>query len=91
MKCRGALLFPGTILAQRSDRDHERPAVEPDQAAVGQSEQAFLIGLYITALSAGAIAASLVSVPLWQATNGSVAVTLGWLAAPAALARFSCG
>ncbi len=46
----------------------------------------FLIGLYITALSAGAIVASLVSVPLWQATGGSVALTLGWLAAPAALA-----
>ena len=46
----------------------------------------FLIGLYITALSAGAIVASLVSVPLWQGTGGSVALTLGWLAAPAALA-----
>jgi MFS transporter, CP family, cyanate transporter len=46
----------------------------------------FLIGLYITALSAGAIVGSVVSVPLWQATGGSVAITLGWLAAPAALA-----
>jgi CP family cyanate transporter-like MFS transporter len=46
----------------------------------------FLIGLYITALSAGAIVGSLVSVPLWQASSGSVALTLGWLAAPAALA-----
>jgi hypothetical protein len=45
----------------------------------------FLIGLYITALSAGAIVASLVSVPLWQASGGSLALTLGWLAAPAAL------
>ncbi len=26
------------------------------------------------------------SVPLWQATGGSVLITLGWLAAPAALA-----
>ena len=46
----------------------------------------FLIGMYITALSAGAIVASVVSVPLWQDTGGSVALTLGWLAAPAALA-----
>jgi MFS transporter, CP family, cyanate transporter len=46
----------------------------------------FLIGLYITALSAGAIVGSVVSVPLWQATGGSVLITLGWLAAPAALA-----
>jgi CP family cyanate transporter-like MFS transporter len=45
----------------------------------------FLIGLYITTLSAGAITGSLVSVPLWHATGGSLAVTLGWLAAPAAL------
>jgi MFS transporter, CP family, cyanate transporter len=46
----------------------------------------FLIGLYITALSVGAITGSLVSVPLWNATGGSVAVVLGWLAGPAALA-----
>jgi CP family cyanate transporter-like MFS transporter len=46
----------------------------------------FLIGLYITALSAGAIVSSVVSVPLWQATGGSIMITLGWLAAPAALA-----
>jgi CP family cyanate transporter-like MFS transporter len=45
-----------------------------------------LIGLYITALSAGAIIGSLVSVPLWQATGGSVALTLSWVAAPAVLA-----
>jgi MFS transporter, CP family, cyanate transporter len=45
----------------------------------------FLIGLYITALSVGAIVGSLVSVPLWQASGGSIAITLGWLAAPAAL------
>ena len=50
----------------------------------------FLIGMYITALSAGAIVASVVSVPLWQDTGGSVALTLGWLAAPAALAAL-CG
>ena len=36
-------------------------------------------------MSAGAIVGSLVSVPLWNATNGSVALTLGWLAGPAAL------
>jgi CP family cyanate transporter-like MFS transporter len=46
----------------------------------------FLIGLYITALSAGAIVGSVASVPLWQATGGSILITLGWLAAPAALA-----
>jgi MFS transporter, CP family, cyanate transporter len=45
-----------------------------------------LIGLYITALSVGAIAGSVVSVPLWQGSGGSLLLTLGWLAAPAALA-----
>ena len=45
-----------------------------------------LIGFYLTALSVGAIAGSAASAPLWQATGGSIAVTLGWLAAPAALA-----
>jgi CP family cyanate transporter-like MFS transporter len=78
------LLFPGTILLSGaialmnvllSSLIKRR---WPERAG-------FLIGMYITALSAGAIVASLVSVPLWQATSGSVALTLGWLAAPAAL------
>src|ERR1700678_108261 len=78
-------LFPGTILAGAAIAVMNVLLSSlikrrwPERAGV-------LIGLYITALSAGAIVASLVSVPLWQATNGSVAVTLGWLAAPAALA-----
>src|SRR5262252_2860288 len=46
----------------------------------------FLIGLYITALSVGAITGSLVSVPLWRGTGGSVPLALAWLAGPAALA-----
>ena len=78
-------LFPGTILAgaavavmnvQLSSLIKRR---WPERAG-------FLIGLYITALSAGAIVGSVVSVPLWQATGGSILITLGWLAAPAALA-----
>ena len=44
-----------------------------------------LIGLCVTALSVGAIAGSVVSVPLWQGSGGSPLLTLGWLAAPAAL------
>jgi CP family cyanate transporter-like MFS transporter len=78
-----ALLFPGTILLSGaialmnvllSSLIKRR---WPERAG-------FLIGMYITALSAGAIVASLVSVPLWQGTGGSVALTLGWLAIPAA-------
>jgi CP family cyanate transporter-like MFS transporter len=81
----GALLFPGTILASGAIAVMNVLLSSlikrrwPERAGL-------LIGLYITALSAGAIVASVVSVPLWQDTGGSVALTLGWLAAPAALA-----
>jgi len=79
-----AALFPGTILASSAIAIMNVLLSSlikrrwPERAG-------FLIGLYITALSAGAIVGSLVSVPLWQASGGSLALTLGWLAAPAAL------
>ena len=80
-----ALLFPGTIAA--SGAIAVMNVLLSSLIKRRWPERAgFLIGLYITALSAGAIVGSLVSVPLWQATAGSVALTLGWLAAPAALA-----
>jgi CP family cyanate transporter-like MFS transporter len=78
------LLFPGTILCSAAIAVMNVLLSSlikrrwPERAG-------FLIGLYITALSAGAIVGSLVSVPLWQASGGSVALTLGWLAGPAAL------
>ncbi len=81
----GALLFPGTVLAGGAIAVMNVLLSSlikrrwPERAG-------FLIGLYITALSAGAIAGSLVSVPLWNGTGGSVALTLGWVAGPAALA-----
>jgi MFS transporter, CP family, cyanate transporter len=81
----GVALFPGTILAGA--------AIAVMNVLLSSlikrrwpTRAGFLIGLYITALSAGAIVGSVVSVPLWQATGGSVLITLGWLAAPAALA-----
>jgi CP family cyanate transporter-like MFS transporter len=81
----GALLFPGTILC--SGAIAVMNVLLSSLIKRRWPERAgFLIGLYITALSAGAIVASLVSVPLWQDTGGSLALTLGWLAAPAALA-----
>jgi CP family cyanate transporter-like MFS transporter len=81
----GALLFPGTILA--SGAIAVMNVLLSSLIKRRWPERAgFLIGLYITSLSAGAIVGSLVSVPLWQDTGGSVALTLGWLAAPAALA-----
>jgi len=81
----GALLFPGTILA--SGAIAVMNVLLSSLIKRRWPERAgFLIGMYITALSAGAIVGSLVSVPLWQDTGGSVALTLGWLAAPAAVA-----
>jgi CP family cyanate transporter-like MFS transporter len=80
-----ALLFPGTIAAGAAIAVMNVLLSSlikrrwPERAG-------FLIGVYITALSAGAIVGSLVSVPLWNDTGGSVALTLGWVAAPAALA-----
>ena len=78
-----ALLFPGTILL--SGAIAVMNVLLSSLIKRRWPERAgFLIGMYITALSAGAIVASLVSVPLWQGTGGSVALTLGWLAIPAA-------
>ena len=79
------LLFPGTILAGAAIAVMNVLLSSlikrrwPERAGM-------LIGLYITALSVGAIAGSVVSVPLYTASGGSLLVTLGWLAAPAALA-----
>ncbi|HVT66709.1 MAG TPA: MFS transporter, partial [Trebonia sp.] len=80
-----ALLFPGTIAA--SGAIAVMNVLLSSMIKRRWPERAgLLIGIYITALSAGSIVGSLVSVPLWQATGGSVALTLGWLAAPAAVA-----
>ncbi len=46
----------------------------------------FLIGIYLTMLSLGAILSSLISVPLYRSSGGSVRLALGLWAAPAALA-----
>ncbi len=45
-----------------------------------------LIGIYLTALSVGAILSSLLSVPVYRSSGGSVRLALGLWAAPAALA-----
>jgi MFS transporter, CP family, cyanate transporter len=81
----GVLLFPGTILASGAIAVMNVLLSSLIKRRWPQ-RAGLLIGLYITALSAGAIVASLVSVPLWNASGGSVALTLGWLAGPAAIA-----
>jgi MFS transporter, CP family, cyanate transporter len=81
----GPMLFPGTVLASSAIAVMNVLLSSlikrrwPERAGL-------LIGLYITALSVGAIVGSLVSVPLWNSSGGSVPLTLGWLAGPAALA-----
>jgi MFS transporter, CP family, cyanate transporter len=79
------LLFPGTVLAASaiailnvllSSMVKRR---WPERAGL-------LIGIYLTTLSLGAIASALLSVPLYQASGGSVRLALGVWAGPAALA-----
>ena len=79
------MLFPGTALAASaiavlnvllSSMVKRR---WPDRAGL-------LIGIYLTALSVGAILSSLLSVPVYRSSGGSVRLALGLWAAPAALA-----
>jgi MFS transporter, CP family, cyanate transporter len=79
------MLFPGTILAASaiailnvllSSMIKRR---SPERAGV-------LIATYLTALCVGAIIASLLSVPLYHSSGGSVRLALGLWAGPAALA-----
>ncbi len=81
----GILLFPGTALAASaiailnvllSSMVKRR---WPERAGL-------LIGIYLTSLSVGAILSSLISVPLYRSSGGSVRLALGLWAAPAALA-----
>jgi len=81
----GVMLFPGTALAASaiavlnvllSSMVKRR---WPERAGL-------LIGIYLTALSLGAIVSSLISVPLYRSSGGSVRLALGLWAAPAGLA-----
>jgi CP family cyanate transporter-like MFS transporter len=81
----GAMLFPGTVLAASaiavlnvllSSMVKRR---WPERAGL-------LVGIYLTTLSVGAILSSLLSVPLYRSSGGSVRLALGVWAGPAALA-----
>jgi len=82
------LLFPGTIVAGGSIALLN--VLTPSLVKRRQPERAgLLIGLYLLALSAGAIVASLIAVPVFQAAGGgagSVRLTVGLWAVPALLA-----
>jgi CP family cyanate transporter-like MFS transporter len=81
----GTMLFPGTVAAAAAIAVMNVLLSSLIKRRWPQ-RAGFLIGLYITALSVGAITGSLVSVPLWRGSGGSVPLALGWLAGPAALA-----
>ena len=81
----GTLLFPGTILATGAIALLNVLMASmikrrwPERAGLG-------IGIFLSGLSVGAIVGSLVSVPIYHASGGSVPLTLGLWAAPAAIA-----
>ena len=80
----GVMLFPGTVLAASAIAVLN--VLLSSMAKRRWPERAgLLIGIYLTALSAGAILSSLVSVPLYD-RSGSVQLALGVWAVPAALA-----
>ena len=79
------LLFPGSVLALGSIAIMNVLLSSmikrrwPERAGL-------LIGVYLTALAAGAVIASLISVPLFNGSNGSVELTLGLWGLPAVAA-----
>ena len=78
------MLFPGTALAASAIAVLN--VLLSSMAKRRWPERAgLLIGIYLTALSVGAIVSSLLSVPLYR-RSGSVGLALGLWAAPAALA-----
>ena len=78
----GVMLFPGTVLAGAAIAlmNVLLPSLvkrrRPDQAGL-------LIGVYLLSLAAGAILGSLIAVPVYQSSGGSVRLTLGLWALPA--------
>ena len=81
----GAMLFPGTVLAASAIAVLN--VLLSSMAKRRWPERAgLLIGIYLTTLSVGAILSSLLSVPLYRSSGGSLRLALGIWAIPAALA-----
>src|SRR5580692_6843427 len=81
----GIMLFPGTALAASAIAVLN--VLLSSMAKRRWPERAgLLLGIYLTTLSVGAILSSLLSVPLYRSSGGSVPLALGVWAAPAALA-----
>jgi MFS transporter, CP family, cyanate transporter len=81
----GSLLFPGTVVAAGAIAFMN--VLLPSLVKRRWPARAgLLIGVYLLFLALGAIIGSLAAVPLFQATGGSLVVTLGVWALPAAAA-----
>jgi CP family cyanate transporter-like MFS transporter len=81
----GLLLLPGTALAAAAIALMN--VLLPSLIKRRQPARAgWLIGAYLLSLSAGAVLASLIAVPMFRASGGSVPLALGVWAAPALLA-----
>src|SRR5205809_696041 len=79
------LLFPGTVLAAAAIALMN--VLLPSLIKRRQPARAgLLIGIYLLSLAAGAILGSLLAVPLFQASGGSVPLALGIWALPVAAA-----
>jgi CP family cyanate transporter-like MFS transporter len=79
----GWLLFPGTVLASAAIALMN--VLLPSLVKRRHPARAgLLIGVYLLSLAAGAILASLIAVPIFQASGGSVPLALGMWALPAA-------
>jgi CP family cyanate transporter-like MFS transporter len=79
------LLFPGTVIAAGAIAFLN--VLFPSLVKRRYPHQAgLLIGIYLVSLCSGAILASLVAVPVYQATGNSARVALGLWALPAAMA-----
>ena len=84
----GWLLFPGTVLASAAIALMN--VLLPSLVKRRQPARAgLLIGVYLLSLAAGAILASLIAVPIFQASGGSVPLVLGIWALPAAAAALA--
>jgi MFS transporter, CP family, cyanate transporter len=78
----GSMLFPGTAIAAAAIALMN--VLLPSLAKRRQPEQAgLLIGIYLLSLSAGSIVGSLIAVPVYKLSGGSVPLSLGLRAIPA--------
>src|SRR6266516_271381 len=81
----GWLLFPGTVLASAAIALMN--VLLPSLIKRRQPARAgLLIGIYLLSLAIGAVLGSLIAVPVFQASGGSVPLALGVWALPAAAA-----